>query len=511
MKFKLFYLILCIFFVIIIIFFGIKKEENMFMGLTKITDYEMDSLIDGKNKSNIEIELLYNNSLVSKMDNDYLISVNNKHKKVKGKISAKKGLDIYIIDNESKLDNIIENNEFAEILIVSNNKYDIKKIYFTNLSVMSIDRKSTNTLNDIILYDVLKFSDSGLTDINTFTGEIKQRGGMSTAFPKKSYRLEIDENRSLLKMRKDDDWILNPIYSDATFLREKIAYEIWNGISNINNHDLEYIELIIDGEYQGIYYLQEPVDHKTFNVDKKNNYLYSIKDLKKGRQVNKNSEIIYSNDVIINEFSLEKVNNDNLNIMIDNLIMLDEFNLKGINNDIFNYNIDNFLKYNIFINLISAPDNCYKNQKIMLKSVDNKYELSKSPWDLDVSMRNPSISVEWFGPEDKIYYDEARYQEDFNSDEMKNFESTIYFDFRNQIYNEKYINYLITKYSDMILKSGALIRDNIKWGRDNLNVNSGTVNKEFSKFDISAYEEDLKYIKNNLLDRIKLLDKFYSL
>ena len=78
-------------------------------------------------------------------------------------------------------------------------------------------------------------------------------------------------------MRDDNDWILNPLYADVTRMREKIAYDIWNNITDASEHTLEYCELILNNTYAGLYCLQEPVNAKTFGQTKSNAITFSIK------------------------------------------------------------------------------------------------------------------------------------------------------------------------------------------------------------------------------------------
>ena len=55
------------------------------------------------------------------------------------------------------------------------------------------------------------------------------RGAISVTFPKKSYKVSLRTQdgekvkENLLGLRKDDDWILNAMYTDSSYLREKTA------------------------------------------------------------------------------------------------------------------------------------------------------------------------------------------------------------------------------------------------------------------------------------------------
>ena len=65
--------------------------------------------------------------------------------------------------------------------------------------------------------------------------EINERGNTSRRFPKKSYRVKIvdeegqKQDLSIAGLRSDDDWILNPLYTDTSKIREALAYDLWAG------------------------------------------------------------------------------------------------------------------------------------------------------------------------------------------------------------------------------------------------------------------------------------------
>ena len=112
------------------------------------------------------------------------------------------------------------------------------------------------------------------------------RGATTLLYPKKSMRLHLlNESGSaakvqLLDMRTDNDWILNAMYTDSLKVREQLAMEVWNNMAAANGtlHDsgssLRPIELIINGQYCGIYGLQEPLDAKQVGINTDTDYLY---------------------------------------------------------------------------------------------------------------------------------------------------------------------------------------------------------------------------------------------
>ena len=109
---------------------------------------------------------------------------------------------------------------------------------------------------------------------------IHVRGGSSKSFDKIGYKLKLKDesgektNLNLLDLRSDDDWILMPLYTDESKLRDKLALDLWaeigardNSLSLYMGSKVEYIELIVDGDYRGLYARRDAGRrHKQLNI-----------------------------------------------------------------------------------------------------------------------------------------------------------------------------------------------------------------------------------------------------
>lgn len=110
--------------------------------------------------------------------------------------------------------------------------------------------------------------------------ETRIRGGTSRGFEKKGYKLVLDEKRSLLGMRKDDDWILAALYDDAGLIHNKFSYDVWReiaGHNSVNKDDgttMEYVELFCNNTYLGVYGLVERIDAKELSLGETKDILY---------------------------------------------------------------------------------------------------------------------------------------------------------------------------------------------------------------------------------------------
>ncbi len=102
-----------------------------------------------------------------------------------------------------------------------------------------------------------------------YPGRIETRGGFSISFPKQSFEIDLETDVPLAGLAADDDWILNANYIDKTFIRHVIAYDLFRAM-NANNvaPQTKYVELSLNGNYNGLYVLMEKLDRSSLAIDK---------------------------------------------------------------------------------------------------------------------------------------------------------------------------------------------------------------------------------------------------
>lgn len=121
-------------------------------------------------------------------------------------------------------------------------------------------------------------SENSVTDpFNEFYGEIgiEIRGSSSGTFPKKSYGLETrgpdstNYNVSIFDWPVDNDWILYAPYSDKSLIRNVLTYKLGNEMGEYAPRT-EMVELIINGQYVGVYVFMERIKQNPgrVNIDK---------------------------------------------------------------------------------------------------------------------------------------------------------------------------------------------------------------------------------------------------
>jgi len=143
----------------------------------------------------------------------------------------------------------------------------------SNLPIVIINTNGSEIPNDERIIADMGIIDNGpgqrneVTDqFNGYNGKIsiEVHGSSSVSFPKKSYNIETqnalgnNNNVSLLGLPEENDWILYSFYSDKTLMRDVLMYRLSNLMGRYASRS-RYCELVLNGEYAGVYALLEKI------------------------------------------------------------------------------------------------------------------------------------------------------------------------------------------------------------------------------------------------------------
>ena len=115
---------------------------------------------------------------------------------------------------------------------------------------------------------------NNITDpFNNYDGKIsiEIRGSSSAGWSKKSYSFETrnpdnsNNNISLIGLPRENDWVLYAPYYDRSFLRNVFTFHLAREMGWYASRT-RYCELLLDGEYKGIYVLMEKVKRDSNRV-----------------------------------------------------------------------------------------------------------------------------------------------------------------------------------------------------------------------------------------------------
>jgi hypothetical protein len=143
----------------------------------------------------------------------------------------------------------------------------------SNLPIIVINTNGRQIVNEPQIVADMGIIDNGsgkrnaITDIlNVYDGKItiEIRGQSSQMFPKKSFRIETQDaqgnnlNMALLGMPPDNDWVLYAPYTDKTMLRDVLTFKLGRDLGHYTPRT-RYTELVVNGEYRGVYVLIEKI------------------------------------------------------------------------------------------------------------------------------------------------------------------------------------------------------------------------------------------------------------
>ncbi|WP_167400522.1 CotH kinase family protein [Flavobacterium psychrolimnae] len=127
------------------------------------------------------------------------------------------------------------------------------------LATMKIIKRPDGTRNYL--------TDQNTTGFLNYTGRIgiEIRGSSTQTLPKKQYSLTTlkadntsNNNVSIFGMPSENDWILNGLGFDPSLVRDYLAYYMSRELGNYASKT-EYCEVVINGDYKGLYVFQEKI------------------------------------------------------------------------------------------------------------------------------------------------------------------------------------------------------------------------------------------------------------
>ena len=117
--------------------------------------------------------------------------------------------------------------------------------------------------NNLTIYD------SGMT--KSYGGvTVKGRGNGTWIQEKKPYQIKFNEKVNLFGMGKAKKWCLLANALDNTKVRTEAAFYLARMLKMKYTFNGEFVELYVDGEYRGLYYLTHAVEVGKYSVDLKN-------------------------------------------------------------------------------------------------------------------------------------------------------------------------------------------------------------------------------------------------
>ena len=409
---------------------------------------------------------------------------------------------------------MIERGNSLMVYMIGDDNYVVAEVIMTYLPVISINIDKERDLSGNLQGADFSLHDSASTNKNMryaeSRAEVRLRGGSSAGLPKKSIRIDLkDENgenrdMSFFGMRKDDDWILTAMFSDESKIRDMTGWQLWREMNSFYPDvkgscapETKYVEVLLNGKYQGLYMFMEKFDAKTMELEDGDVLFkatsWDVPD-SAGLKRQPSRSLMYR--AMEKKWpGIETKIEGTWDVISEYIRVAYETDGNGFKAEIEDVTaIENQLDYWIFNNVTMAGDNTFKNAYYAVKD-GLVYTL---PWDLDIS-----FGLNWNGdPATNYLYRETNC-------------ITRTYDFQVGRRLIKYVDgaadYVKERWAELkeagiVSAEGIIENAEAYW---NLIHASGAIARECDRWpSVSYVDDDLTYFKNIITERIDWLDDY---
>ena len=327
------------------------------------------------------------------------------------------------------------------------------------------------------------------------------RGGTASTFDKKSFAVKLlndsgeDLDVNVLGIREENYWILDAMAVDRIRMRNRVCFDVWNEMSH-TPYDTKYdsrngtkgvfVEVFINGNYNGLYCLTDKIDRKLLGLKKV--------------EVNDEDEItvrglLYKGftwndktDIWLLSYSEADTNKDTWNgwelqypddypsiNTWQPLMDLIDFCSESTSDDTFVqeyqdfFYLENLVNYAVFTMVLNVGDNAYKNTFLSVVNINEGHRYLLSPWDMD-----QSLGGHWNGRYNETLASINRYNEiaPFNRlmiqniDNFKDLLRNKWTEYKETLFSIESIGQRMDNYASLFSLSGAWEREFAKWNEN---------------------------------------------
>jgi hypothetical protein len=225
------------------------------------------------------------------------------------------------------------------------------------------------------------------SDVDQFSASmgIRGRGNSTWSWPKKPWKVKLDEKASLLGMPADKEWALLANYADRTLIRNIVAMKISEICGFSWTPRMRSVEVYLNGEYQGVYTLCEhkKVSKDRVNIDKKNDFYFEIEESMDEKTVwwtSMGVPMMFSEPEIPTPEQFDRARR-----------LFDDFEAALHSSDTDAYeeyvDVDSFINYYIIQELTKNVDGNFRKSSFLTKEQGGKLEMYHV-WDFDLTLGN---------------------------------------------------------------------------------------------------------------------------
>ncbi len=246
--------------------------------------------------------------------------------------------------------------------------------------------------NELTLYN-----DGVITDFENV--EVRGRGNATWEWipDKKPFRLKFDDKVDLFGLGKAKKWILLANHMDDTNLRNDISFYLAGMLAMKYSYEGQFVELYIDDQYRGLYYLMRSMEISKTTVDLRNQFGVLVEldniygDLEEYHRKSSRDDVLVAKDC---------VSKDNIENSFD--MFMDEYNrfeeaLEDRDYELISeiVDVESFAQYYLLNEFTVNPDAYWTSFYFYKDGSDSKIYAGPG-WDFDFALANKGWA-NWLG------------------------------------------------------------------------------------------------------------------
>lgn len=260
-----------------------------------------------------------------------------------------------------------------------------------NIPVVRIETAGGAGIYDKTNYvrGTITISDPGklYSDVEEFSAPmgIRGRGNSTWGWPKKPWKVKLDEKAEILGMPADKEWALLANYADRTLLRNIVAMKLSEICGFSWTPMMRSVEVYLNNEYQGVYTLCEhkKVSSSRVAIDKKTDFYFEIEENQDETTVWRTSmgvPMMFSEPEVPTPEQFDYVRQ-----------LFNDFEKALYSDDVAAYedyvDVDSFINYYIVQELTKNVDGNFRKSTFLTKEQGKKLEMYHL-WDFDLTLGN---------------------------------------------------------------------------------------------------------------------------
>ena len=403
-------------------------------------------------------------------------------------------------------------------------KMSFNILFLDNDNIPTLPRVYLNTKDNAPILDKDNYIKSTLIlkdneEETTLEVKVKGRGNSTWGMPKKPYALKFDEKVQLLDGVKSKQWCLLANHADQSLMRNYLGLSLGNKLDGLDwNPTPNYVDLYLNGEYQGNYLLTEKVGaakekvnilEDTFDTDA--GYLVEM-DARASEEGIENEDYFTLSEGNVRTYALKSNEKGDDYYSVEKLLFIKDYMQKSLNavRSKMNYHsyidIDSFVDWYIVNEIFMTCDAGYSS---VYFNKDKGEKLEIGPlWDLDLSSGNPGHidsslrrpDVFYVGRQDKNIWYYYLLRDTYFQEQLKNRWNELYPTLLKEIPNEVFRTFNVICYS----------------AYNNFNKWNNIIGQEYVWYTCvethnrKTYEEQVQYLYNFLDVRIEWLNNNFN-